>query len=405
MVAAIDPGALSAADAKALVELFGEVERLAVAGRTLAVKRVTESSLWRAQGDRSPERWLARATGSTLGDAAGVVATAKSIERMPATEAALRAGRLSAPQAREITEATAVAPDAEASLLRTCAREGLMGLRTEARRVRIAATDSTGRAEAIRQARYLVHSSDAEGAFRLELRGPMSDGLALVSALRPYQEAAYATARRAGRHEPAAAHAFDALITLATTTTAAGAADTAPSADTEATEDAGAGPARRRPKGSAAKVIVRIDHTALTRGHAEPGETCDIAGIGPIAVSTVRDIITNDDPFLTAIITKGTDVTTVTHLGRQPTAHQRTALEWRDPMCTNIACTNTLALEIDHRTQWATTHHTRTDDLDRLCPTCHRQKTHHGWHLDPGTGRRPLRPPNTNHPHQPTLTT
>ncbi|MCU1352256.1 MAG: hypothetical protein JWM05_1465, partial [Acidimicrobiales bacterium] len=172
-----------------------------------------------------------------------------------------------------------------------------------------------------------------------------------------------------------------------------------------------AGPARspgdapvRRPKGAAAKVIVRIDHAALVRGHARPGETCEIAGIGPVAVSTVREIIAVGDAFLAAVVTKGTDVCSVAHLGRQVTAHQRTALEWRDPRCSNIACTNTLALEIDHRTGWAATRDTCLDDLDRLCPSCHRLKTHGGYHLEPGSGRRRFLPPSAEHPHQLAIT-
>src|SRR4051794_38166854 len=125
MVGGLRADELSAHEAKQLVECFGEVERLAVAGRTLAVKRVAESSVWRGEGDRSPDRWMARATGSTLGEAAGVLAAAKAVDRLPATEEALRAGKLSAAQAREITEAAVLAPEAEGSLLRTAEREGL----------------------------------------------------------------------------------------------------------------------------------------------------------------------------------------------------------------------------------------------------------------------------------------
>ena len=31
-----------------------------------------------------------------------------------------------------------------------------------------------------------------------------------------------------------------------------------------------------------------IDHTALIRGHTEPGEKCEIAGVGPVPVATVK---------------------------------------------------------------------------------------------------------------------
>ena len=45
---------------------------------------------------------------------------------------------------------------------------------------------------------------------------------------------------------------------------------------------------RRRSGGADAKIIVRVDHTALLRGAVGPGELCEISGIGPIPVSVVR---------------------------------------------------------------------------------------------------------------------
>jgi hypothetical protein len=45
-------------------------------------------------------------------------------------------------------------------------------------------------------------------------------------------------------------------------------------------------------------------------------------------------------------------------------------------------------------------HETVLDNLDRLCPRCHRRKTHDGWALVPGQGRRPLVPPDDpRHPN------
>jgi len=139
------------------------------------------------------------------------------------------------------------------------------------------------------------------------------------------------------------------------------------------------------------KVIVRIDHTALVRGHTIPGETIEVAGLGPISVNTARELM--HDAFLAAVITKGHDVCTAAHLGRTPTAYQRTALEAQHSCCTNLGCNGTIGIQIDHREPWADTHHTPTDGLDPLCPHCHRLKTHHGFQLEPGTGRRRLLTP------------
>ncbi len=81
----------------------------------------------------------------------------------------------------------------------------------------------------------------------------------------------------------------------------------------------------RRRRSADATVIVRIDHAALLRGHTGDGETCEVAGVGRVPVASVRELIEDGDPFLAAVVTKGVDVCTAAHLGRQPSAHQRTA--------------------------------------------------------------------------------
>lgn len=136
---------------------------------------------------------------------------------------------------------------------------------------------------------------------------------------------------------------------------------------------------------------MRIDHTALVRGHAIAGETCEVAGLGPISVEAARELMA--DAFLAAVVTKGRDVVNVAHLGRSLSAHQRTAIEAMGLRCSNVACNHRVALQIDHRTSWAECPETKLDNQDPLCPACHRLKTHRGYKLDPGRGPRPFRPP------------
>ena len=50
-------------------------------------------------------------------------------------------------------------------------------------------------------------------------------------------------------------------------------------------------------------------------------------------------------------------------------------------------------LEIDHRNPWADCHETVLTNLDPLCDHDHDLKTHHGWALIEGTGKRPMVPP------------
>jgi hypothetical protein len=153
------------------------------------------------------------------------------------------------------------------------------------------------------------------------------------------------------------------------------------------------------PGGNNVKVIVNVDHTALLRGHTLAGETCEIAGIGPVSVTAVREILL-EDPFLAVVVKRSVDIVNVAHHGRGLNAHQRTAIEANGLHCTNIACNRTIALQIDHRIPYATDPITRLDNQDPLCSDCHRRKTHHRHHLEPGTGRRRLLPPDhPDHPH------
>jgi len=124
-----------------------------------------------------------------------------------------------------------------------------------------------------------------------------------------------------------------------------------------------------------------------------------LVGFGPVAVSVIRDMIDTGDPFLTAVATDGVDVVGVAHLGRRPTAHQRTALEWLYPTCAVEGCSAVARLEMDHREDWATTHVTLLSMIDRLCPHHHALKTRQHWGLVEGRGKRAFVPPtDSRHP-------
>jgi hypothetical protein len=119
--------------------------------------------------------------------------------------------------------------------------------------------------------------------------------------------------------------------------------------------------------------------------------------------SAVRDLLASSNPFLAAVVTKGVDVATVAHLGRDPTVHQRTALEWLEPRCRAEGCDRTIGLDIDHRVDWAPTKVTLLKWLDWLCRHHHDLKTNEGLaarrrHRHPGlrpTRRSPSPRPRT----------
>ena len=128
---------------------------------------------------------------------------------------------------------------------------------------------------------------------------------------------------------------------------------------------------------------------------------CEIAGCGPVAVSAIRDLIQTGDPFLAAVVTKGEQVVGVAHLGRRATAAQQTALEWIYPTCAAEGCASAAFLENDHRVDWAASHLTVLDLLDRLCGHHHDLKTIDNWALVAGHGKRPFVPPDDpRHPRR-----
>ena len=148
--------------------------------------------------------------------------------------------------------------------------------------------------------------------------------------------------------------------------------------------------------GPAATASIIIDHAAMVRGYPLAGETCEIAGVGPVPVAVAKSMMTN--ATLAAVITNGVDVYTVAHLGRTVTAHQRTALEVRDRHCVVPGCAVTRHLEIDHVDGWANTHTTKLDTLARLCHFHHHQKTYDGYQLQGHPGHWQWTPPNGHGP-------
>ena len=147
-------------------------------------------------------------------------------------------------------------------------------------------------------------------------------------------------------------------------------------------------------------IHVRVDHQALMRGHLEPGEICEIPGIGPVPAGVARRLAI--DSILEILVTDGTDVTAVAHAGRSIPAALRRALVERDQVCVVPGCDVRDALEIDHVDPFASGGPASMDNLVRLCHWHHYLKTHHrhrlvavgdGWEWVPPAGRSGGPPP------------
>jgi hypothetical protein len=388
-VAGFDPELVLARDALDLVRVFSDLEHAATAGLALAARRVAQTNLWEGGGHRSSAHWLAATTGMTVGDAMRLLETAEIAEQAPATMDALKNGDLSIPKANAAGKAEAADPDAGAELVARAKSDGVSvrEIQEDSARIVNASSGETeqDRAVRIRKNRSLRIGSNGDGSSWAHVVGPTVDIARLEAAMKPILNDIFIDARQEGRREPVDAYAFDALMAL---TDAAASGVRASAVDGRASERSGDGHGH-------AKVIVRADLTALDRGHTDSGELCEIAGHGPVPVADVWEMI-DGGAFIAAILTDGTDIVALRHLGRRPKVLQRTVLEWETAgTCAVEGCANGARVEIDHVDSWADTHVTDIDPLAGICVHCHRKKTHEGFTLGPRltNGTRRLLPP------------
>ncbi len=374
-----DPAALVAGDVASVMEEAARIEAVAATIKTLAAGRLAKLGT-RDGPEPSTAHRLAKVSGTSVNDAKEALAAAAALGDLPEVDRAAREGRLSSRQTAIIARAASVARDATDDLLATAERGSLSELAQAAGAARAAADpDPEATRTRIGRSRSLRTWADPDGSFRLAYRDTPEKGADILAALAPFCDAAFKAARTDDRHESPEAYAADALLALARRTLGG--------ADEEGT------------KSAAAKVIVKVDLFALLGGRPTRGETCEIAGCGPVAVSVVEELLTHRDTFVAAVITKGKRLTGVAHLGRCANAHQRTALEWLFPTCAVEGCGTRGHLEIDHTLDWSNTHRTVLDHLTPLCKPHHNMKTHRGWALVDGEGTRAfVGPKDPRHP-------
>jgi hypothetical protein len=443
--ARFDASSLSCANAAAVVKHAAALEHMAATVKTLAAARAAEAETWKAGGFRSPEEELAQTTGTTVAGARDTLALGGRLADQPQVAAAARRGELSPTQASVIADAVAADPAAEETLV-AAARQGgsVAELKNQAAQVKAGVIDREAQRDAVHRRRRFRNWTDANGESFLHGHGLPEDCAQIMAAIAARANQLFQQARREGRREPWEAYQFDALLELAlddsSTTDPAEPGDAAEPTDPTEPADAPEGRdttgdkdadehdiadpgdatdddakaavasslrqpgrhprPRRSRRGAPVKLLVRVDLETLMRGFPVNGETCDLVGYGPISVSAVHKLLKDGDPFVAAILTKGKQLAGVAHLGRQPTAHQRSYLQWIYPTCAAQGCPATAEhLQIDHRIDWSLAHITLIDWLDALCRHHHDQKTRHGWSLVHGIGKRPFVPPSdARHP-------
>ncbi len=356
----VEPGRYAGPDAARLTKVAAEGERLCAFLKVEFARRAEETHAWRGGRAASPEQWLAETSGCSEGQARDALSTARRVETMPATRDRLRSGRLSLGQASQVAAGAAVDPSAESHLLKTASRSGMRGLRAEKERIVAAATDQEAAARRAHRDRHLRvwnQGAATHGSFS----GPTAAVADLLEALEPLTQRRFDAARTAERRESHDAYRFDALLDLAHTGASAGA----------------------RPKHVAR---VRVDLPALLRGHTQPGETCEIPGVGPVPVSHAREVLSHG--LLQLVVTDGVDVQTVVSTTRHVPAPLKIAIAERDRTCKIRGCDCDRNLHRHHTREFAKSGRTTYSELGNLCSRHHHLVHDDGYEIvvhDDGT--------------------
>ena len=408
-VSVLELNAVSCKDAADLVEVFIKGERLCHVGKTMSATRAAEGSVHLQDGYKDASSWLADKEGEPVQKARAELETASKLTWLEETDRAFRAGELSSRQVENIADAASADPRAEKDLLEKARTGSLRELKDQCEKVKAAALskeEDEARYERIRRERYLRVWKGSDGATKGQFSLTPDAGARLLARLEPWADRFFDEARRSGKRESNEAYMADALLSCVTgvgpqdgsgepSVLEGGDSDDSDTGsplrdDGTARSKTAAGPfprtgrlpgaekdKRRGPP--PATVILRVDLSALRRGELVRGETCEIAGVGPVPLSVAREIL--PDCLLKLVITKGVDVRTIAHHGRTLTSHQRTALQYRDPYCVVPGCGRSFGLENDHIEEYHLGGPTSLDNLCRLCALHHYLKTHRGYKI------------------------
>jgi len=385
LVAALDPASVSVAEAMRLSAELVELGKVVDAGAMVVAARAVEGA---PGGLDAAARRLALTAGIAKAEAERMIATSKVLDELPATRSALVAGRLSRTQAALVAEAAAESPQSEAALLDTALHQDLTGLRRHVERVRSAAGDERARrakAHAERSTRTWVRN----GSWHFHAQGPVDQGARIQLAHRPFWDAALDNAPKDGHREQFGAYGFDGFVAMAEAATGG----QPPPAEADTTAPAKSKPKKRRWQG-----VVRVDASAIRRGHTIENEVCEVVGVGPIDVAAAIDLL--GEATVRILIKDGQDVLSMATATRHyPPALAIAVAERANWECSNRACSNTGYVEYDHEDDYVRSKDSSYHQLHPFCGCCHDLKTYQGYRIvHHPDGTITLEPPNDPDP-------
>ena len=377
-VAGLDPDLVPASEASRVFDGLERIVRTASAARTLLARRVEDSEEWKRLGYASPADHLAAKSGTSIGAAKTSLDTSNALKHLPEIRSSLLDGAISPAQGDVIAGAAQHNPHAQMRLLERARSGNMRELRGEAAKVKAEADpDPDATHHRLHRERRATRHTDDDGARQWHLRAPVDELAEFEAEIDRLTDLIFRERRKGGDLEPRDAYALDAAAEMARRSRRA--------------DDAPATGKARSPKPTQL-ALLRLDISALWRGHVEGDELCEITGLGPIPVKVAKRLL--GEAVLKLIITNGVHVAHVTSLTRGPTQAMRYAHLWTSPTCSVEGCSRTI-IEYDHvyGAEYKHTRHTRLDETAPVCPGHHDLHTKHGWALLPGVGQRPMVPP------------
>ena len=357
VVASLD--SLTGTEAARAFESLSKLEKVAAAGKLVLAPKIAQSETWARAGHRTPEEWMARTSGTSVGVARATIETGKRLDRLPSTASIVKSGALSLAQAAAVAEAAVIDPWSESKLLDAAGRESLKVLKETSRRIVL---DSRGSLEEryARQRKLREFSSwtDDEGMTAGRFRLTPEVGAAVVHRIKRESDRIFRRAYREGRRETPGNYAADAFAALVT----------------------GEGLARGTSKAKGSEVVVLVSREALMRGSvdSDSDEMCEVTGFGAVPVSVARQIMS--DAFLKGVVYDGTVVSHVEHFGRHRPAEVDTALLVQavlthgEVVCHVEQCDRTAGIQWDHKVPFARGGPTSSKNLHPMCGFDNREK-------------------------------
>jgi hypothetical protein len=270
----------------------------------------------------------------------------------------LRAGRLSAPELKVLSDASLTAPESLPELVSLAVGQAshkeLADAASRATCRARSVEDARLRRARIHAARHLNWHQDEGGGIRGEF---LCDEVAWAKVAPNLEAEAKKRWKASGGAdaESLAAHRLDAFLNLLSGPTRGG-------------------------DGPRPHALVLIDAAALRRSHLVPSDTCEIEGVGPVSLEMAHELL--EESTVQFVIKTGRDITTVTSSTRTPAQRTAMALIARDRSCVVPGCGKRLGLEGDHRTvDYSDDGPTTLSNLVRLCPAHHDMKTNGGWRI------------------------